>query len=157
MSDFMDSIFQSVDILIDRKLEDLAYDVTITCRVVDNSESKNGKYRVSDGSVTYTAYSEYPDYKIGESVRVSIPNNDYSQKKFILGKYGEEETITPITYVSSVDSVENISGNLAAQEDLNTSNQEDISQKQFGIAANGPIKKKIIWNRGFTPGEFENL
>lgn len=147
MSDFMESIFQSIDILIDRRLDDLSYDTTVICRIIDISESKNGKYLVSDGSISYPAYSENPDYKIGESVRVSIPNNDYAQRKFILGKYGEEEDSLPITYVSSIDSVVNISGNLA----------NNIQDKEFGIAANGFTKKKIIWNCGFTSGEFENL
>jgi hypothetical protein len=65
MSDYIESLFQGVDILIDKKLETLAYDTTIICRIVDDADCKNGKYRVSDGSVTYFAYSENTDYKLG--------------------------------------------------------------------------------------------
>jgi hypothetical protein len=102
MSDFMESIFDSIKIIVDKELEELAFDTTIVCRIIDDSNSKNGKYKVTDGSITLDAYSENSEYKSGESVRVTVPNNDYSQKKFIIGKYVEdkEENNAPITYVS---------------------------------------------------------
>ena len=63
----------------DKKLESLAYDTTDICTITDNSESKNGKYRVTDGSVSYIAYSDTDNFKVGDQVRVNIPNNDYTQ------------------------------------------------------------------------------
>jgi hypothetical protein len=68
---------------------------------------------------------------------VVIPNNDYSRRKFIIGKYGSEDNDIPITYVSSVDSTVNISGNLLDEKD---------QLKTFGIIMNGPQVQKIIWN-----------
>jgi hypothetical protein len=147
MSDYIESLFQGVDILIDKKLENLAFDTTAICTITDDSNSKNGEYQVTDGSVTYIAYSEEDKYKKGNQVRVSIPNNDYSQKKFILGKYAAEDKNLPITYVSSTDTIVNISGNLA----------NNIIDSKFGIGAGGPVKKKIIWNKGFNAQELENL
>jgi hypothetical protein len=47
----------------------------------------------------------------------------------------DEET-SPITYVSPLESIVNISGNL----------MESIGSNEFGILANGIEKKKIIWN-----------
>jgi len=35
---------------------------------------------------------------------VTIPNGDYSQQKFIQGKYVENENSEPFTYVSPLDS-----------------------------------------------------
>jgi hypothetical protein len=78
MSDYMDSLFQGIDILIDKKLEGLAYDTTVICTIVDSSDCKNGKYRVTDGSVSYIAYSDSDKFREGDQVRVNIPNNDYS-------------------------------------------------------------------------------
>lgn len=66
MSDFMESLFQGIDILIDKKLENVSYDSTIVCTIVDASKSKDGKYRVTDGSVTYLAYSDQSKYRNGE-------------------------------------------------------------------------------------------
>ena len=92
MSDYLESLFKGVDILIDKKLESLAYDTTDICTITDNSESKNGKYRVTDGSVSYIAYSDTDNFKVGDQVRVNIPNNDYTQQKFIVGKYTSEDS-----------------------------------------------------------------
>jgi hypothetical protein len=102
MSDFMESIFDSIKIIVDKELGELAFDTTVICRIIDDSNSKNGKYKVTDGSITFDAYSELSDYQSGESVRVTVPTNDYSQKKFIIGKYveDEKENNAPITYVS---------------------------------------------------------
>lgn len=154
MSDMIESLFQGMTILIDKKLEDLAFDTTIICRIVDDSNCKNGQYKVSDGSAIYTAYSEKQDYKSGESVRVAILNNDYSQRKFILGLYGDDEANTPITYVSSADSVVNISGNLV--EPVYDS-EDNLIPFSKGILMNGPADSYIIWNRRFPNGELNYL
>ena len=142
MSDFMESIFDSIKIIVDKELEELAFDTTIVCRIIDDSNSKNGKYKVTDGSITFDVYSENSEYKSGESVRVTVPNNDYSQKKFIIGKYVEDETEnnTPITYVSQTDSVVNISGNLIDWK-------HEI--KNTGIIMNGPKSSVLVWEKDF--------
>lgn len=145
MSDFIESIFQSVDILIDKKLENLSYDTTIICTITDNTDKKDGKYRVTDGSVSFIAYSELTNYRIGDQVRVNIPQGDMTQQKFIIGKYSANENMSPIAYVSPTESVINISGNLT----------EDLGE--FSIAANGDIKNKIIWNQTFSPENFRDL
>lgn len=132
MSDFIESILQGVDIIIDKRLEEVSYDSTIICTIIDDSDKKNGKYRVSDGSVTYVAYSDQSKYKKGEQVRVSVPMGDFSKKKFILGKYVTDNDIEPITYVSPVDTILNISGDLA-------------SGITGSILANGDIMEKELW------------
>jgi hypothetical protein len=66
MSDILESLFKGVDILIDKKLENVSFDSTIICSVINNSNSKNGEYKVSDGSVSYIAYSDQSDYKVGD-------------------------------------------------------------------------------------------
>jgi hypothetical protein len=66
MSDYIESLFQGVDILITKRLEDLAYDTTVICTIVDSTDCKNGKYRVTDGSVSYIAYSDSDRFREGE-------------------------------------------------------------------------------------------
>ena len=136
MGDYVESLFKSVDILINRRLEDIAYDTTLICTVIDASNSKNGQYRVTDGSVTYTAYSDQSNYKVGDQVRLTVPMGDFSQKKFITGKYVSDNDANPITYVSPADKTLNISGNLA-------------NGLQSGIVANGTELEKIIWQQEF--------
>lgn len=136
MSDFIESILQGVDILIDRRLEDVAYDSTIICTIMDDSDKKNGKYSVTDGSIVYVAYSDQSTYKNGDQVRVSIPMGDFSQKKFIVGKYVTDSNTAPITYMTPVDSVLNISGNFA-------------NGIQGSILANGETLEKELWSQVF--------
>jgi hypothetical protein len=66
MSDYLESLFQGVDILIDKKLESLNYDITTICTIVDDTDKKNGKYRVTDGSVSFIAYADTDNYRSGE-------------------------------------------------------------------------------------------
>lgn len=136
-NDYLESLFTGIDTIIDKRFETLAYDKTIVCTVVDHSKSKNGEYKVSTGDVIYTAYSDTNKYSSGDQVRVSIPMSDYTQKKFIVGKYTTDNDSTPITYMSPLDTVLSISGNL-------------VSNIATGIMANGEDTEKIIWNKSFV-------
>jgi len=76
-----------------------------------------------------------------------------TQKKYIVGKYSADEDSSPITYVSPLDSVINVSGNLF--ETGTISNQTD--DNEFGIIANGADKSKIIWQNSFSAENFRDL
>ena len=101
----MESMLQAMEIIAGYKLNDVSYDRTVICKIVNNSNAKNGQYTVSDGSIKFQALSENTDYKIGEYVRVSVLNGDLTEQKYIEGKYVSENSSTPITYVSPLDSV----------------------------------------------------
>lgn len=59
---------------------------------------------------------------------------DFTQKKFISGKYVTDNDSNPITYVSPADTVMNISGNLALGI-------------KGGIVANGTDRERVLWNK----------
>ena len=101
----MESMLKAMDIIAGYRLNDVSYDRTIICTIVDDSDAKNGKYLVSDGSIKFYAYTETETYKKNDNVRVSIPNGDFSETKYIEGKSVEEDSVTPITYLSPLDSV----------------------------------------------------
>ncbi len=122
----MESLLKAMDIIASRKVEKVAYDSTIICTITDDSDRKNGCYTVTDGTIKFQAYSEVTNYKVDDQVRVSIPNGDYTQEKYIEGKYVSDNNTSPITYTSPLESVVdmatlagagtqvNISGNLIA-------------------------------------------
>jgi hypothetical protein len=62
-NDYLNSLFEGMKILIDKKIEEVSFDTTIICTVVDASNSKNGIYRVSNGSTVFIAYSDVDNYK----------------------------------------------------------------------------------------------
>lgn len=145
--DYLEQLFQGVDILIERKLKDVSYDTTIVCTITDDSDSKNGKYQVTDGTIRFDVYSDSDKYKINDQVRVSIANSDYSDTKYIVGKHVVDNATAPITYVSPLDTVVNITGNLVP------SNKQNVS-----ITANKTDKTTVdIWTTSLTGGQFADL
>ena len=135
----VDNLFEALDIIIKQRMEDISYDKTEICTIVDVTNAKNGRYWVSpnNGQTKYEAYSESAEYEKGESVRVSIINGDFTQKKFITGKYVVDDAIIPMTYVSPLNTVIDVSGNVISDAKFN---------HQFGLITNGQKKEVPIWS-----------
>ena len=72
--------------IFSKRLESINYDNTITCSIIDASKAKTGTYTVSDGSINFTAYSVSTEYKVNDVVYVTVPNNDFTRQKIIIGK-----------------------------------------------------------------------
>ena len=125
----VNQLLGAIDTVIGKRLEQLSYDKTIICTIIDDSKAKNGEYQVSDGSVKFWAKCENANYRNDEQVRVSVPNGDTTQEKFIIGKYVKDSSNTPITYMTPLGSVLKMSGDIC-----NTGNS-DI----YGLQATGPV------------------
>ena len=136
-NEYLDSLFEGMTILIDKKIEEISFDTTIVCTITDDSNSKNGVYQVSNGSSVFNAYSDVDNYKKGVQVRVNIPEGDYAKQKYIVGKYASEDDASPITYISPTENIINITGNLIK------------NPKNTGIIANGPDQELLVWNQKF--------
>ena len=111
-----ENLFGAIDVIISQKIKGLQFDLTKICTITDNNKAQNGAYTVTDGSITFEAYSENKNYKIGDAVRVSVPNADFTDKKYIIGKYITDNSITPITYVSPLESILDITTNLVPEQ-----------------------------------------
>ena len=145
--DYLEQLFQGVDILIDKKLQGVSFDSTIVCTIIDDSNSKNGKYQVTDGTIRFDAYSDSDKYKLKDQVRVAIANSDYSDKKYIIGKYVGDNDTQPLTYTSPLNSIVNVTGNLVP------SNRQSV-----GIIANDSNQTYInICNIPLADGRFADL
>ena len=83
---YSDILCESVKIIGESLLEGLAFDKTIECTIIDDSLRQQGAYTVSDGSVSFTAYSENTSYRTNNVVYITIPNGDYDNDKIITGK-----------------------------------------------------------------------
>lgn len=133
-----ENLFQAIDILTARRLQTLQYDKTLLCEIIDDIKAEQGEYRVSDGSSTFTAYSDNTRYRKGTSVYVTIPQGDYSQRKIITGKYVQNGG-EYYTYVAPFDNYLDITNNFI---------ETDIGEKT--LLANGPVNEIIVfeWIRG---------
>jgi hypothetical protein len=52
----------AIDTVVGKRLGQLSYDKTIICTIIDDSNAKNGEYRVTDGSVKFLAKCENTSY-----------------------------------------------------------------------------------------------
>lgn len=146
--DYAEQILSAVDIVVKSALKDIKRDQSASCVIVDDSDRKNGHYIVKEGSVKYDAYCAEDSYRINDLVRVSIPNGDYSQKKYIEGKFiGEDDTAIPLTYVSPLDTVLDLSDNIIPSND-----------NVIGLKANAedPDNQICIWSANLNNSEYSD-
>ena len=110
---YEDQLFEAFDVIIDNRLKDIKFDQTVKCTIEDNTDKKNGKYRVKDpNGLTFDAYSEKTDYAKGVVVYVTIPQGDYTGQKIIVGFASGENAEKPYTYVSPFDQFFGLTENL---------------------------------------------
>ena len=65
---FSETLFEALDIIINKRLESVQKDKTILCVVEDASKANEGEYVVSNASAKFTAYSENTNYREGQNV-----------------------------------------------------------------------------------------
>ena len=81
-------LFEAIDAIVTERLRVLPYDKTVVATIVDNKESIYYKYRVTtDDNITFDAYSDITDYRVGTRVYVRIPQGDYTKQKMITQKW----------------------------------------------------------------------
>jgi hypothetical protein len=89
--DYADILLKAMQTISESTVSQLSYDKTVICHIIDNSKADEGQYTVTDGSSTFYAYSDNTEYKKNEAVYVSIPQDDFSKTKLIVGKYIADE------------------------------------------------------------------
>lgn len=142
----VEQIFGAIDVILNQRLQDVSFDKTIICTIVDDSDKKNGHYIVTDGTIKFDAYTSDASYRNDEQVRVSVLNGDLTEKKFISGKYVADEDSQPISYTPPLEGIVPITGNLV-------SNGNNV----FSIRANGETVEKVIWSMSLDDDSFRDL
>lgn len=141
MSFNVEQIFQAVDIILTERLKDVQYDSTIICTIVDDSKKEQGYYTVTNGNIKFDAYTDDTSYRNDDQVRVSILNGDFSQKKFIDGKYIGDKSKEPVSYVAPLDTVLPTTNNLI-DEGVGTIVESNINE--FCLLTN-KTRNKVLW------------
>jgi hypothetical protein len=148
VKDYAEQILQAVEIVAEKCLNEVACDKTEICTITDDSDKKNGCYIVSNGSAKFNAYVKHQDekYKINDSVRVSIPNGDYSLKKYIDGINIIDNDSCPITYVSPLETMLDMTDNIISKEKIR------------GLRANDPVQSEwCLWSADCTKTQYKYL
>ena len=92
MNTTSEAIFQTVDILVDKKLAALQYDKTVTAEIYSIVNLDTGEYKVKYSGNIVSAFSDDVEkqYKVGDNVYVTIPQDDLSARKRIVCKTSEQ-------------------------------------------------------------------
>lgn len=110
-NEFQESIYNAIDTLIERRIDALDKDVTVTAVVDSCSNMLENKYVVKYQGGTFTCYAQDGTaYTKGQSVYVLVPEGDFSNTKIILGKSTGTSTSTSLTYMSSLVNDYNLVG-----------------------------------------------
>ena len=144
-TDYGEILCTAVDEIVSARLQGLQYDITKLCTIVDDTNSYQGKYIVSEGTARYEAFTTDNNLKKGNSVLVTIPNGDYSMQKTIKGRIAATDT-TPFKYTSPLDTM------ISIKEDLLDINQPDWVSRDRGLVANyeGDSMTDVIYSVGAT-------
>lgn len=88
-----EQIFQAIDIIVKKRLEQLPYDQTIEAQIIKNDRAMYGEYTVKTKSeLTFKAYSNDCSYQMYQWVFVRIPQGDYTKQKTITGPIITEDS-----------------------------------------------------------------
>lgn len=127
--DYPEQIYKAIDIITNKRLEALQYDITIEATIINDTQAEKGVYTVSNGNANFLAYSKDSEYKNDDVVMVTIPQGNYNNQKIIVGKkINEEKEETPIEFKRPFSNLINITNNI-----LNNENQK----KEYSFIANG--------------------
>ena len=87
MVNVQEQIFRSIETIVDKKIEGLAFDKTIEGIIVDASNAENGEYKVKYQDIIFDAFSNNNTvmYSEDDNVIVLVPEGNMSAKKSIIG------------------------------------------------------------------------
>lgn len=131
MTDYNEIWLQSMDILINKKIESIRFDETINAVIINADKAEYGEYTVSTGAASFKAYSNDAKYVLNDKVMVTIPQGNYDNTKFIIGKQSSKENQNkPLSYVSPMTQIIDLTGNLIDGEHFKgliaNSNEEEV-------------------------------
>ena len=87
MNDFQKEILKTIDIMADKKIEQIQLDKTIIATITAHPTPSQNLYRILYQGIEYDVFSSTNEsYSVNDSVLVLVPDNQFSNKKIILMK-----------------------------------------------------------------------
>lgn len=122
-----------MEIIAESVVKGISYDTTVIATVIDDTYKADGKYTVSTGQTDFTAYSSSTGYRKNMSVYVNVPNGDYTNQKFIVGKYIAANS-EPFIFTTPFETIVDLTDNIVLEEQ---------NQKSFGLIANNFMEQQL--------------
>ena len=88
----MSNVPQAIDIVVNHRLSQMRFDKTVQAVIETLVNADTGEYKVKyDGNIFSAFATDLTNtYRRGQSVFVKIPENDFSNKKFIESQVGSQ-------------------------------------------------------------------
>lgn len=89
--DFANNLFDAIDTIVDKKLKELQFNRCILGHVIQTPDKENNplyKIQYQDMILFAVPIDDIAEYSVDDLVYVLIPNNDFSNTKFILSRGG---------------------------------------------------------------------
>jgi hypothetical protein len=98
VNNYEEIICTAVDIIAEQKIKNAKFNSTVRAVVLECTNPNLAEYKVKYQDSTFLAYglNKYLQYKENTLVYIFIPNNDFSEKKIILGSTTSGESTLPI-------------------------------------------------------------
>lgn len=175
MADIREPLMQSIETIVNKKLQEIKFDRTELCTVIQRDKNDSNKYLVtSNGGLTYYAYvvADGVEYARDQKVYVTIPQGNYETRKIIIGKYSEEDKDKLVQYTKPFDRFVAQQGytfpsSLSVNANRDKSEQKEevtgtirfgantFTKEGFGVYDYIGLTTSITTNFGGTTGSFE--
>lgn len=136
--DYGEILCQAMDLIAGKNTEQIKFDKTKVCTIIDDSLKQQGRYTVEEGSVSYTAFSNSTTYQKDDVVYVQIPEGNYDEQKLIIGKKLKANELS-YNYISPFE-------NFISLDETKIKIDENVN----GLIANGEIQKQEIYSEDFS-------
>lgn len=85
MNNISEQVLSAIDILVDNKISKLEFDKTIQAIIKEVVDLNTGEYKVQYNNNIFSAFAqkEFKPYKVNDLVYVTVPENNFSNKKLI--------------------------------------------------------------------------
>ena len=111
--DYGEIFCTAVDNILQQRMSELTFDMSKECTIIRINDKPNGKYQVSDGSMSFEAQAGIGDYyDVGDQVIVTIPQGDYNKQISILNKIVDDWS-GPGGFVRPLDTIIQCTDNVA--------------------------------------------
>lgn len=154
MNNISEQILQAADILAQKRLSELKYDITVQGTVESLVNLNTGEYKVRYNGNIFSAFSNdlKTTYRIGDNIYIKIPEGDFSNKKLIENKV-TDKSLTE----NNLNELENSVSPVGPTFDV-FYNYDKI--KEYGVVAGAPKDDKLsiteIFNRE-TASNFSDI
>ena len=152
MNIISEQILQAASILVDEKISQLNYDITVEATIDSLVNLDIGEYKVKYNGNIFSAFSSNLNYKyqVEDRVYLKIPEGDLSKKKFIENKVNDKSLSE-----SDLNDLSNSISPVGPTLDVFYQySKEDI----FGVVAGAPLGDEKSYSYIFKgPDEYSNL